>query len=358
MKKLLKKLFSVSLALVLSAGLFACDGGNKDSSGTQGGQPTGNETVITFWNPITGPDSAYMQTLVANFNKEYAGQYRVNSDAQAEASHYSRITTSFTDGSTADLCLVHKSRVPSFERAGKLRSMTSMLASIDVKAEDYVGDTWTACEINGEMYAAPYDVLPTLLFYNRKLIPAGYTEADILSDDFTVAKMLEMMQAAYVDAPMSTRKTYGMAFNFSYTEPMFISFLNQQGGACVDAANPTEPTFANEMGYAAARTVMSIPMTEKEGKKVCSESGSDHLNVFTQGRALFTIDGIWSAPSACEKTSKVDAGVALLPKMNEQTTRNVSSDGHVFVTFENSSVLTAKDEAIAVFIKYLIADSS
>lgn len=356
MNKFLKRIFSFAVVACLASGLSAC-GGTPDNGSDPSSAATGNAITISFWNPITGPDAAYMQTLVADFNKEYKGQIYVNADAQAEASHYQRITTSFTDQSTADLCLVHKSRISSFQRAGKLRPMTSMLEGIGVSADDYVGDSWTACEINGEMYAAPYDVLPTLLFYNRKLIPAGYTEADILSENFTIDKMLEMMQAAYQHAPMTTRRVYGMAFNYSYTEPMFLSFLNQQGAAAVDAANPTVPTFANEKGYAAAEAVKRIPFTLKDGNKVCSESGSDHLNVFTQGRALFTIDGIWSAPSACEKTEKVDAGVALLPKMNADAERNVAADGHVFVTFDNKKVSAEKDQAIATFMNYLIEHS-
>lgn len=81
--------------------------------------------------------------------------------------------------------------------------MTELLASQGIKAEDYVGDNWTSGEFDGRMYAMTYDVLPTVLFYNRKLIPAGYTEADILSDDFTLDKMIEMMKAAYGYARMN-----------------------------------------------------------------------------------------------------------------------------------------------------------
>lgn len=355
----MKKIIAILLVLLtLSGTMVACGNPNADNGPSNDALQSGAAVTITFWNPITGPDATYMQELVRDFNVAHEGQIYVKADAQAEANHYQRILTSFTDNSTADLCLVHKSRVPSFYRQNKLRDMTEVLDSQGIKAEDYVGDNWTSGEFDGKMYAMTYDVLPIVLFYNRLLIPEGYTEEDILSDDFTVDKMLEMMKAAYVDAPMASKKTYGMAFNYSFTEPMFMSFLVQQGGAAVSADAPTLPTFNNEKGYAAAEAVMSMPFaTTDAGQKVSSESGADHLNTFAQGRALFTIDGIWSAPSTCNKTERVDAGVALLPRMSADAERSVVGDGHSFVMFNNGNTSSEKDAAIAVFIKYLIDNS-
>ncbi len=370
MKKNITKILALFISAFMLVGATACAGKTDKNNGS--------ETVITFWNPITGPDSGYMDQLITDFNKEYKGTYRVNSDAQAEASHYQRITTSMTDNSVADLTLVHKSRLPNYVKNNILRDITSLVGEIDLKSADYVGDTWTSCEFDGKMYAAPLDVLPTVLYYNRKLFPAGKEtewENKILSDDFTVDEMLDMMmEVAKVDGPAS-QKIYGMSFNYSYTEPMFLTFLNQLGSQAVDVSNPTEPTFANENGYLAARTVMNIPYATKTDKNntvrlgqkdtgyntmgyICSDSGSDHMNNFTQGRALFTMDGIWSAPDACKKTTKVDAGVALMPKINASANRVVSSDGHVFAIFNAAkSPSEAKDKAIVAFVKYVIEHS-
>lgn len=349
--KVNKILFSFLSLCAITTSLTSCGGSSS------GGEETA-KTTITFWNPITGPDASYMQDLVTQFNEEHAGEIYVKADAQAEDNHYKRIYTSFSDNSTADLCLVHKSRLASFQRANKLRDMTSLLEGIGVSEEQYVGDTYTACEFDGKMYAAPFDVLPTVLYYNRNLIPEGYTEEDILSEDFTIDKMIEMMKAAYQDAPIDSKKKYGISFNYSYTEQMFLSLLNQQGKTAVNAEAPTEPTFACDEGYKAAEAIRKLPMAKTDsGKKVASESGADHLNIYVQGRALFTIDGIWSAPQACKDTERLDTGVALLPKVNESAERKVAADGHCFVTFTNNSVSTEKDAAIGTFIDYLIENS-
>lgn len=358
-----KKLLVLFLTIFAITSLCACG----DEEGTEPSIDVNIKDVnlenvqITFWNPITGPDAVYMQDLIKNFNKAYNGKIEVKADSQAENNHYQRILTSFSDNSTADLCMVHKSRLSTYYRANKLRDLTSLISELGLKAEDYVGDNWASGEFDGKMYGITYDILPIVLFYNRNLIPAGYTEADILADDFTLDKMLEMMKAAYKDAPMANKKVYGMAFNYGYTENMFVSFLNQQGAHIVDPANPTTPTYANAAGYAAAEAVRSIPFTKTDaGLKTSSESGTDHLNVFMQGRALFTIDGIWSAPDACNKDylDKLNAGVALLPKINDEASRSVFADGHSFVMFNTNNSNAEKDLAVSVFLEYLIENSS
>lgn len=324
--------------------------------------PTGDAVNITFWHPITGPDAKYMQDLIKDFNSEYKGKISVNASAQAEAGHYDKITNSFTDKSTADLCLVHKSRIPQYVNNNLLWEMTDILAANDIKSSDYVGDSWQSCEFGGKMYAMVYDVLPTVLFYNRELIPAGYTEADILSDDFTVEKMIKMAKAAYNNSN-PRQVTYGISFNFSYTEAMFLSFLSQLGVDPVSESDPYVALFDGAEGQTAARAIMDMPLTKTDsGVSISSESGKDHLDIFCQGRALFTLDGIWSAPSACRKVEgRLDAGVALLPKVNASATRTVSGDSHVFAMFNTANggkVDAAKQQAIGTFIKYLIDHSA
>lgn len=359
----LRKLSIALLMVLVSANLSSCDSGTgtSNSVGISIKDVDLENVQVSFWNPITGPDAVYMQDLIKNFNDAYKGKIEIKADSQAEANHYQRILTSFSDNSTADLCMVHKSRLSTYHRANKLRDMTNLLEEIELKEEDYVADNWSSGEFDGKMYGITYDILPIVLFYNRNLIPEGYTEDMILSDDFTVDTMLEMMKLAYKDAPIANKKVYGMAFNYGYTENMFISFLNQQGAHIVDPANPTVPTYANEAGYAAAEALRSIPFTKNaDGIKTASESGTDHLNVFMQGRALFTIDGIWSAPDACNKEylEKLNTGVALLPKVNETANRSVFADGHSLVMFNNSSMNADKDLAMQIFIEYLIDNTA
>ncbi len=358
-----KKMIALALSCTMIAGVAACFAACGNPENNDGGGNSDAKIQLTFWNPITGPDSSYMQRLVKDFNKENEGEIFVKDTANAEETFYQNLSLSFNDRTSPDLALIHKSRVSYYEHIGRLNSMDGVIEEIDLNSADYVGDTWSSCEIEGSMYAVPYDVLPTILFYNRKLFPEGKAaewEAEIRSEDFTVARMEEMMQEVYVYSSRPNQRTYGMAFNYANTDSMFISFLHQLEGKIVDPANPTSALYNDAKGIKAAETVKSIPDTKKDDRSVCTESGSDHLTVFKQGRALFTIDGIWSAPGACDSSnSKVDTGVVRLPKVDANATRNVGGDGHCFAMF-NTAKNTLDDEreaAIAKFVEYLIAHS-
>lgn len=355
-KKLIANILCCSTVLGGAMSVAAC-GGSGDPAAAKAG------VTISFWHPITGPDASYMQVLLKQFNKEYEGKIYVKDTAKAEDTHYTNISNSFNDKSSPDLAIIHKSRIAYYEHNEKLRDMTSLTTSIGLDSSVYVGDSWTACQFDDKMYAIPYDVLPTLLFYNRKLIPEGKKEAweaEIKSEDFTVDRMCEMMAEVYVHSSRSANRTFGMAFNYANTDSMFISFLNQLGETVVSADDPYSATYNTPNALLAAEAVKKIPDTEdKEGHGVCSESGSDHLNAYKQGRALFTIDGIWSAPGACdEKNSKIDTGVVRLPKVNASATRNVSGDGHCFAMFNTvKDTSDEKDAAVATLVDYLIDNS-
>ena len=361
-KRILSMILALTMILSITAILSACGGGSDNGgNGTTDG-PTGDAVTISFWHPITGPDSKYMQTLIKSFNDQNKGKYYVNASAQAGEALYDKINKSFSDKSTADLCLINNERIAQFVKNGKLADMTSLIAASGFKKEDYVGGVWESCQVDGKMYAMPYDILPIILFYNRELIPEGYTEADILSDDFTVEKMIEMAKAAY-DNSNPRMPTYGIAFNFAYTDAMFLSFLTQFGISPVSASDPYTARFDGAEGVAIAKAIMSMPLTKNaDGLSISSESGKDHLDIFCQGRALFTLDGIWSAPSACKKVEgRLDAGVALLPKVNSDAERTVSGNSHVFATFNTANggkVDEKKQEAISAFMKYLVENSA
>lgn len=314
--------------------------------------------TIDFWNPINGPDSGYLQNLVQCWNDNFGSYIRLVNDPLSESDHYTRILTSFADNSTADLTLIHSSRVPTYQRSGKLRPMTNMLEKVGITESQYVSNIWNASKFDDDMYALAWDIIPTVFYYNRHLIPEGYTEAMIQDDSFTIQQMVEMMVAAYKHSPLDNKKTYGAAFNFAFTENPFVSFLYQLGSKPVDAANPTIPLFNGNEGVAAANALMSIPFAKDgSGHTVSSESGSNHLHIFRQGRALFTIDGLWSTESLVANDKYLDTGIAMLPKANATAARTTFGDSHVFATFTNKNVSNHKDDAIGLIIKFLTDNS-
>ena len=315
---------------------------------------------IKLWSPITGPDSGYLQNLVTAWNASFGDNVKLTSDPLSENSHYTRLITSMSDNSTADLVMIHRSRVAQFQRTGKMRDMTSILADADIKKESYLSTFWDSNVFDDKVYALTYDLLPTLIYYNKKLIPNGYSEEDIKNGNFTIEQMQSMMKEAYKDDPRPAKITYGLAFNYAYTKNPFLSFLYQQGGKPVDASAPTVPTYNDEKGITAATALRDLPfVTNASGKKVSSKSGTDHLNVFGQGRALFTIDGLWQSTNAIVHNERVDAGLAFLPKLNESiAARTAYADSHCFTVFNTTTTSSAKDAAISLLLKYFVDNTA
>lgn len=313
---------------------------------------------IKFWNPISGPDSGNLQNLIKYWNNTYGDYISISNDSLAEGDHYTRLYTSFSDNSTADLTLIHSSTIPVFERANKLRPMNEMLAKVGINSSQYLESIWNSTIYNNNIYGLAWDILPTVCFYNRHLIPEGYTEEMIHDENFTIADMQEMMKQVYVHHPSLSKRTFGMSFNYAFTENPFTSFLYQLGGQIVDSSNPKNPVFNSQAGVDAATAFVGIPFTKNDaGYKVSSESGSNHLTVFSQGRALFTIDGLWSTNSLVLDNEDVDTGVALLPKATADGERSTYGDSHVFATFKNKNQSAHKDDAMGLVIRFLAENS-
>ena len=315
---------------------------------------------IKLWSPITGPDSGYLQNLVTAWNSSFGEHVKLSSDPLNENNHYTRLITSMSDNSTADLVMIHRSRVAQFQKTGKMRDMSAILADAEIKKESYLSTFWDSNVFDDKVYALTYDLLPTLIYYNKKLIPSGYSEDDIKSGNFTIETMKEMMKKAYKDDPRPAKIKYGLAFNYAYTKNPFLSFLYQQGGKPVDASAPTIPTYNDEKGVIAATALRDLPFVKNDsGKKVASKSGTDHLNVFGQGRGLFTIDGLWQSTNAIVHNERVDAGLAFLPKLDDSIEeRTAYADSHCFTVFNTASSSSAKDKAISLLLKYFVENTA
>jgi len=125
----LKRLSINLLMALMAASICSCDEGSTQNTSVDVKDVDLENVTVTFWNPITGPDAEYMQDLIKNFNDAYKGKIEIKADSQAEANHYQRILTSFSDESTADLCMVHKSRLSTYrsDYPGKIVSTNPLI---------------------------------------------------------------------------------------------------------------------------------------------------------------------------------------------------------------------------------------
>lgn len=320
----------------------------------------GSKTTLSFYDPISGNDSGYLQALVHKWNRAFGKSYFIQQNSNTESIHYQKIDTNLNNNTAPDIAIIHNTRVPYYQGRGKLRDMTSWAEDTGIKEEDYIEGSYSSGIFEGKLYSLIYDMIPTFLFYNKKLIPEGYTEEDIQAEEFTVETMLEMAKASYEYNHENVNKTkYGVAFNYAFTEQPFLNFLYQQEGRVVSPSNYKKAAYNSTKGYNAAEALKNIANTYVDGHHISQLSGDDHITIFANGRALFTIDGIWQEENLLLHNDVVDTGMTLLPRINIVSgERNTYADGHCLVSYVNKKQSGIRDIGIKLFIKYLVDNSA
>ncbi|MCR4880120.1 MAG: extracellular solute-binding protein [Bacilli bacterium] len=318
-------------------------------------------TIISFFNPITGNDSGYLQSLVNLWNRKFGKSYFINATSNTEATHYQKIDNNINSSTAPDLAIVHNSYVSYYQHRNNLRDITTMMSDVGIKEEDYVDNTYVNGVYDGKLYALIYDLIPTFLFYNKTLLnELGYSEEEVLAEDFTVDKMMEMSKKAYVHNTVLSKIRYGFAFNYAFTEQPFLNFLYQQDGSVVSISSPKRAKFNEARGYKAAEALKKISNTyTDDGYRVSQVSGDDHIDVFSMGRALFTIDGIWQEENLLLHNDKVETGITFFPKVsNESMKRNTFANSHSLACFSNKTTSSVKDVGLKYFMKFLVDNSA
>ena len=151
----------------------------------------GNANTITFWNPLTGDDGAYMDALVAEYN-ETDPEFPVESVITADM--YTKIYTVMNSGKDIpDLTLIHADRVPQFADLDMLEPIEGLMATnTDLSADNYLEVAWNAGNYEGTQYTVPLDIHGNAMYYNTDLLDK-YDANTFLDDDVvTIEEILSL----------------------------------------------------------------------------------------------------------------------------------------------------------------------
>src|SRR5699024_8662936 len=137
-----KKMIGASLLALGAVFMLAGCGSKKDAK------------TITFWNPLTGDDGAYMDNMVKEYNKtdpEYPVKAVVTSDM------YTKIYTVMNSKKDVpDLTLIHADRVPGFVQSDMLEPMDDVIKDkTEINADNYLPQAWSAGTVDGKQYTVP-----------------------------------------------------------------------------------------------------------------------------------------------------------------------------------------------------------
>lgn len=323
MKKraLVFSLFVASLFLILAG----C-GAKKESK------------TIVFWNPLTGDDGAYMNTMVADYNKtnpEYPVKAVVTSDMYTKI--YSVISA---NKDIPDLAIIHADRVPGFVKSDMLEPVTTLMKEEpELKADNYIPQAWDAGTVDGTQYTIPLDIHANTMYYNIDLLKK-YDAMSFLDDNVVTFDEMMSLQGKLKDGDY--------VVNNSLLSWVILSNLVNFGGDIQDKdGNPTINTPEMKEAFEAIKKLAD--------DKLMTPNGEDGYLMFQSGKVLFSTDGTWTS-TAHDQVEGLNYGVTNIYSPSPDIFTNRGSS-HMFSLLKNSERTDAKEKGIAKFLEYIRTNS-
>ena len=284
----MRRLLAVGAASAVMIGLAACSGGGGASD---------EHTVV--WSTWGTPEEL---TRFEEFNDEFMKRHPdITVELQPVASYsdyHSKLLAQLTSNTAPDVFYIGDDKIGQFVDAKVLAPLTKLMESdaSQTHPDDFFPGLFGAAEQDGEIFAAPNDSNPDVLWYDKQaLAAAGITEdpAALAEDgEWTTEKYLEMN-----DKLAAAGLTGSMFWNYWATH---YSWISSQGGTAYDDSG----AFVGNDDATTVDAVDTLGRYFQDGTFVVADSmpegaGADSVFVthkagfFSQGR--YTIGTVESA---------------------------------------------------------------
>ncbi len=284
----MRRLLAVGAASAVMIGLAACSAGGGGSD---------SDTVV--WSTWGTPEEL---TRFEEFNDEFMKRHPdIKVELQPVASYsdyHSKLLAQLTSNTAPDVFYIGDDKIGQFVDAKVLMPLTELMESdaSQTKPDDFFPGLFGAAETDGEIYAAPNDSNPDVLWYDKvALEAAGITEdpaALAESGEWTTDKYLEMN-----DKLAAAGLTGSMFWNYWATH---YSWISAQGGTAYDESgafvgNSDETTVeaVDTLGEYFQDGTFLVADTMPEGAGADSVFVTHKAGFFSQGR--YTIGTVESA---------------------------------------------------------------
>ena len=284
----MRRILAVGAASALMMGLAAC---------SAGGGASDSDTVV--WSTWGTPEEL---TRFEEFNDEFMKRHPdIKVELQPVASYadyHSKLLAQLTSNTAPDVFYIGDDKIGQFVDAKVLMPLTELMESdaSQTKPDDFFPGLFGAAETDGEIYAAPNDSNPDVLWYDKEaLAAAGITEdpaALAESGEWTTDKYLEMN-----DKLAAAGLTGSMFWNYWATH---YSWISAQGGTAYDESgafvgNSDETTVeaVDTLGTYFQDGTFVVADTMPEGAGADSVFVTHKAGFFSQGR--YTIGTVESA---------------------------------------------------------------
>lgn len=283
----MRRLLAIGAAGAVAIGLAACSGGGGASDAS---------TVV--WSTWGTPEEL---TRFEEFNAEFMARHPdIKVELQPVASYsdyHSKLLAQLTSNTAPDVFYIGDDKIGQFVDAKVLKPLTDLMESdaSETKPDDFFPGLFGAAELDGEIYAAPNDSNPDVLWYDKQALEA----AGITEDPATLAENGEWTTEKYLemnDKLAAAGLTGSMFWNYWATH---YSWISSQGGTAWDDSgfvgntDPTTVDSVETLGSYFQDGTFVVADSMPEGAGADSVFVTHKAGFFSQGR--YTIGTVMSA---------------------------------------------------------------
>lgn len=282
---------AVALVLVLAAcgeqrgGGAASEGPAASVPEVEALTPPTEEVALEFWNPFTGPDGAFMQTLVDQFNEE-TDTVKVTVTTQPE--YYTKLRAAAQSDTLPQVMIMHVDQIPLQAEDGLISPIGDLVELQGLEASDFTDAIWSSSEWKGNRYGIPLDIHTMTMYWNKDLFEEAGLDPESPPTDRE--SFLEAAQAITdnTDAPGYMVVTSGPGASF-LTGISWATLFYQGGGEWTNEDN-SEATYNSEAGVQATEFLKSLI---DDGISPASTESDAEIAAFKQGQNGIVFSGIW-----------------------------------------------------------------
>jgi multiple sugar transport system substrate-binding protein len=297
---------------------------------------------INYWNPFTGPDGPFMQTIVDNFNAANPNiKVSANTNQAIGGEYDTQLDTAQASGGLPNVAIINEDAVATRAFRNTLRPIDDLVEQAGIDGGDFPAVAWDTGEVAGKRYGVPLSFVVMTMYYNEDMLnEAGITGVPTNREEFEAAA-----------TAMTKDGKNGFLITTAFpVQQIFQQLLHQFGGQEF-SDDGTQATWNSDAGVQALTWMKEA--SDKYGQPNLEVDAE--LNAFKAGNVGMIWNGIWQIPNVTGEAVSFAGKAAPPPQIGDQP---ATWAGGPYLTMPvQPSEDECKDTASIIFIKYVLDNS-
>ncbi|EAR51060.1 hypothetical protein OG2516_04159 [Oceanicola granulosus HTCC2516] len=292
--------------------------------------PAMAQVEVEWWDFLGGGDGVRMKALIDEFNAEHDDIQIEGTTLEWGQPYYTKVRTSVAVGQGPDIMTYHLSRLPLALEEGVLSPITEAdLETAGLSADDFFEASIAAASApDGTLMAVPFDIHAVVAHYNRTALEGTqWLDADgNLTGIESLEDLTELLRWAKEEGfsdPLSFQTEGGGG-----TWRMFYTLFRQQDGQLLTDGE----VLAGDNMDKAVNAIQTLADWRSEGLIPEQAAYEASVALFSGGRSVLHINGVWEVPTFKDQTDAGTLGFEWfaneIPQMMDQPA--TWADSHAF----------------------------